>query len=59
MEKLKRMAWEERGRELGKGGVRYERGRHLRNEVERGVKGMVKWRSRRGAPLIRGAHTKY
>jgi hypothetical protein len=34
-------------------------GRHLGNELECGVKGMVRWRSRRGAPLIRGAHTKY
>jgi hypothetical protein len=34
-------------------------GRHLRSEVERRVKEKVRWRSRRGAPLIRGPHTKY
>jgi hypothetical protein len=53
------MVWEERGRELEEGGVSRREGRHLGNELECGVKGMVRWRSRRGAPLIRGAHTKY
>jgi hypothetical protein len=53
MAKLKRVAWEERGRELGKEGVSMREGRHLGNELECGVKGLVRWRSRRGAPLIR------
>jgi hypothetical protein len=59
MAKPKPMVWEERGRELEEEGVSMREGRHLGNELECGVKGMVMWRSRRGAPLIRGPHTKY
>jgi hypothetical protein len=58
MAKPKPMVWEERGRELEERGVSMREGRHLGSELECGVKGMVRWRSRRGAPLIRGAHTK-
>ena len=59
MAKPKRMVWEERGRELEKRGVSMREGRHLGSEVECGVKGKVMWRSRMGAPLIRGAHAKF
>jgi hypothetical protein len=29
------------------------------DELERGAREMGRWRSRRGAPLIRGPHTKF
>jgi hypothetical protein len=39
--------------------VSYERGAPHRKEWSVGSNAKVRWRSRRGAPLIRGAHTKY
>jgi len=50
--------WEQEGRELGKGAWGMREGRHMWKELECGVKVLVRWRFRRGAPLIRGAHTK-
>jgi hypothetical protein len=34
-------------------------GRHTSNEMKCGAKGYVMCRLRKGAPLIRGAHSKY
>ena len=40
-------------------GVSSRRGTPHMSEVERGVYQMVRWSSRKGAPLIRGAHTRF
>jgi hypothetical protein len=54
------MSWKEMGRGVEEGGVSYERGApHVKVRWSVGSMKMVRWRLRKGAPLIRGAHSKY